>query len=182
MNQVSLIAHNVPIYNLIHFPLQFCIPHCIANLLHHLEFISSQSSSPAASLVPWGTIPRGTKPPAACYLLARFPWTLATIQAITCDFASQSRCNIVPTLDDLTLVISVTLLCPLGRTPHALTSAQHACCAARCSIGATVSYAIAGGQGKSAPTLVTPLVGQQNPCISHSATTPSTHSIVRSSQ
>ena len=73
MNQVSLIAHNVAIYSLIHFPLQFCIPHCIANLLHHLEFISSQSSLPAASLVPWGTIPHGTKPPAACCLLARFP-------------------------------------------------------------------------------------------------------------
>ena len=86
---------------------------------------------------------------AACLLAS--PWTLAIVQAITCDFASQSRCNIVPTLDDLTLVISVTLLCPLGRTPHALTSAQHACCAVRCSMDAIVSCSIAGGHGKSAP-------------------------------
>ena len=50
-------------------PLQFCIPHCITILLHHLEFIFFQSSSPAASLGPWGTIPRSTKPLPACLLL-----------------------------------------------------------------------------------------------------------------
>ena len=49
---------------------------------------------------------------------------------------------------------------------HMLTSAQPACCATRYNIDTTVSYSISGGDSKSAPTIVTPLVGQQNPCIS----------------
>ena len=56
--------------------------------------------------------------PVVTYVCAS-QWTLATVPMITCDFAGRSRGMIVPTLDDLTLVISVTLLCPLGRTPHA---------------------------------------------------------------
>ena len=73
MIQVSLTAHNVTIYSLTYFPLQFCIPHCIAILLHHLEFTSLQSSTPATSLGPWGTIPRSTKPPATCCSVTRLP-------------------------------------------------------------------------------------------------------------
>ena len=45
--------------------------------------------------------------------------TLATVPTTTCHFAWRSRGVIVQTLDDLILVISVTPLCPLGRTPHA---------------------------------------------------------------
>ena len=38
--------------------------------------------------------------------------TLATVPAITCDFACRSHGMVVPTLDDLTLVALVTLMCP----------------------------------------------------------------------
>ena len=62
MIQVSFTAHNVTIYSLIHFPLQFCIPHCIRSLFSHLETILLQSSPLAASLGPCGTIPRVTDP------------------------------------------------------------------------------------------------------------------------
>ena len=78
-------------------------------------------------------------------------WTLATVTAITCKFAWRLRNNIVPTLDDLMLGISVTLMCPIHHTPHALTSPQPACCASRCSMGVTVSCSIVGGHSKSAP-------------------------------
>ena len=73
MIQVFFTLHNVTIYSFIHAPQKFCIPHCIAILSHHLEFISLQSSSPVASLGPWGTILCGTKPFAACCSLGRFP-------------------------------------------------------------------------------------------------------------
>ena len=38
---------------------------------------------------------------------------------ITCSFAWRSRGSIVPTLDDVTNVGSITLMCQLGRAPHA---------------------------------------------------------------
>ena len=73
MIQVCLCSHNVTNYSLINFPLQFCLPHCIRNLFCHLEVISWQLSSPAASWGPWGTILCGTKLLATCCLLMRFP-------------------------------------------------------------------------------------------------------------
>ena len=89
-------------------------------------------------------------------------WTLATVDAITCDSMGRSHRMIVQTLDDVTSVAS--------RHPnvsHYVT--QTACCAARCSMGTTALHSNRGGHGRSAPTLVTPLGTQQNLCVSHSA-------------
>ena len=73
MIPIFLPSHNITNYSLIHFPLQFCIPHCIANLFCHLEGLSSMIAALAASLGPWGTIPCGVKPFATCCSFARFP-------------------------------------------------------------------------------------------------------------
>ena len=104
--------------SLIHVLLQFYIPHYIKILFCHLGIISLQSSLLAASLGPWETIPHGTKPLVACCSLARFSMSTGGNCMITRDFASQSRYMIVLTLDDLTLVMSVTLMCPLLHTAH----------------------------------------------------------------
>ena len=106
-------------------------------------------------------------------------WTLATVTMITCNFAWQSPNSIVPTLVDFTLVISITLMCPVHHTPHALMPAQPACCASHCSMGTTSLHSNKGGHGRSAPTIVTPLVAQQILCTFHSASNAKTQRVVQ---
>ena len=57
-------------------------------------------------------------------------WTLAIVTTITCNFAWQSHSSIVSTLDDLTNVASVTLMCPFWCTPHANVSIACVLCIA----------------------------------------------------
>ena len=109
-------------------------------------------------------------------------WTLATVTAITCKFAWRSHNNIVPDLGRFDAWHLSHLNVP--NTSHATCADVTTACVLCITLLAWPRMFLLHRRWarQVCPSLVTPLVGRQNPCISHSTTTPSTHSIVRSSQ